>query len=87
MDEVRLIDADELLKEAEKDGAYGYVSAEQIAAFPTVDAVEVVRCGECEYNYANQIPSEDVCYYCVELPVDADFFCARGKKMDEVEDE
>lgn len=33
----RYIDADELIKEAEKDGAYGYVSAEQIANFPTAE--------------------------------------------------
>lgn len=36
----RYIDADELLKEASKDGAYGYVSAEQIANFPTADVVK-----------------------------------------------
>lgn len=34
---MRLIDGDELIKEAEKEGAYGYVSAEQIAAFPTAE--------------------------------------------------
>ena len=39
----RYIDADELLKEASKDGAYGYVSAEQIANFPTANVVEVKR--------------------------------------------
>ena len=37
---MRLIDADELIKEAEKEGAYGYVSAKQIADFPTADVVK-----------------------------------------------
>ena len=45
----RLIDANELIKEANADGAYGYVDAKQIADAPTVDAVEVVRCRECKY--------------------------------------
>ena len=37
----RYIDADELLKEASKDGAYGYVSAEQIANFPAAEVQEI----------------------------------------------
>ena len=43
----RLIDANALIKEANADGAYGYVDAKQIADAPTVDAVEVVRCKDC----------------------------------------
>ena len=43
----RLIDADKLIKEANSDGAYGYVDAKQITDAPTVDAVEVVRCRDC----------------------------------------
>ena len=46
---MRLIDANELIKEANADGAYGYVDAKQIADAPTVDAVEVVRCRDCKY--------------------------------------
>lgn len=46
---MRLIDADALIKEANADGAYGYVDAKQIADAPTVDAVEVVRCKDCKY--------------------------------------
>ena len=42
--EKRLIDANALIKEANADGAYGYVDAKQIAEAQTVDAVEVVRC-------------------------------------------
>ena len=43
----RLIDANALIKEANADGAYGYVDAKQIADATTVDAVPVVRCREC----------------------------------------
>ena len=45
--EKRMIDANELIKEANADGAYGYVDAKQIADATTVDAVEVVRCKDC----------------------------------------
>ena len=45
----RLIDANALIKEANADGAYGYVDAKQIADAPTVDAVEVVRCKDRKY--------------------------------------
>ena len=38
---MRLIDADALIKEANADGAYGYVDAKQISEAPTVDAVPV----------------------------------------------
>ena len=39
---MRLIDADELLKKATKDGAYDYVSAKEIADQPTAYDVEAV---------------------------------------------
>ena len=48
--EKRLIDANALIKEANEDGAFGYVDAFQIANAPTVDAVEVVRCRECKFG-------------------------------------
>ena len=51
--EKRLIDANELIKEAYADGAYGYVDAEQIANAPTVDAVGVVRCKDCKRFHRN----------------------------------
>lgn len=39
----RYINADDLLKEAYKDGAFGYVSAQEIKDFPAADVVEVRR--------------------------------------------
>ena len=47
--EKRLIDANALIKEANAEGAYGYVDAFQIANASTVDAVEVVRCRDCKH--------------------------------------
>ena len=57
---MRLIDANALIKEANADGAYGYVDAKQIAEAQTVDAVEVVRCQECEHFKLGK----DNVYYC-----------------------
>lgn len=52
----RLIDENELIKEANVDGAYGYVDAKQIADAPTVDAVPV-RHGRWE-------PGNPICPVC-----------------------
>lgn len=58
----RLIDANALIKEANEDGAYGYVDAFQIANAPTVDAVEVVRCRECKFgSWDSELDDAMVC--------------------------
>ena len=46
----RLIDADALMEMARNDIG-GMVDCNDIARFPTVDAVEVVRCRECKHSY------------------------------------
>lgn len=51
----------------------------------TVDAVEVVRCEDCKFNYANQIPSKNVCQLCVELPISDEFYCAYGERKEDGE--
>ena len=56
---MRLIDANALIKEANADGAYGYVDAKQIADAPTVDAVEVVRCKDCVYWMPKHVKMND----------------------------
>ena len=69
-DEKRLIDADALIKEANEEGAYGYVDAKQIADAPTVDAVEVVRCRDCKHYDGkwlckiSGVPSRKPCDFC-----------------------
>ena len=76
---MRLIDADDYAREM--NGVYPEYWKEVLDDVPTVDAVPVVRCKDCKHNYANMIPSEDVCSKCVELPITADFFCKWGERI------
>jgi hypothetical protein len=82
----RLVDA-EKLKADFVGKRYGTQAIEYVIdQQPTVDAVRVIRCKDCEYNYHNMIPSgeaEHGCTKCVELPITADFYCAWGKRKDE----
>ena len=84
----RLIEADELLKEAYAEGAYGYVDAKQIADAPTVDAMPVVRCKDCKYHHWEQEPCHGKTVHYCELPhmrgveVFKEFFCYYGKRKD-----
>ena len=71
--EKRLIDANELIKKANADGAYGYVDAKEIADAPTVDAVEVVRCKDCKNRFEDS--------WC-EYADDDNFYCARGERKE-----
>ena len=92
---MRLIDADALIKEANADGAYGYVDAKQIADAPTVDAVPVVRCRECKHfwHYGKTslfINGKNIkagwCQrrirYDEEYRMTADDFCSYGERKD-----
>ena len=57
---------------------------------PTIDAVEVVRCGECKFNYANMIhdPLDDAdytditCTYWMSDGVHPKDYCSKGARMD-----
>ena len=52
----KLIDADALIKEANSDGAYGYVDAKQISEVPTIDAVPVSELEKLrDYLYAEDL--------------------------------
>ena len=77
----RLIDADALIKEANSDGAYGYVDAKQISEAPTIAAVEVVRCRECKH----MIPQSHTRYCTVWNAVNGmgdDGFCNYGERKE-----
>lgn len=80
----RLIDANELIKEANVDGAYGYVDAKQIADAPTVDAVEVVRCRECKFGSWDSEPDDAM--VCVRTNDgfwrSGNDFCSRGERKE-----
>ena len=79
----RLIDAEVLLEDNtwEWFDEWGnYTSAGQaIADAPTVDAVEVVRCKDCEHYWKN-INTKGYDGKCVS--VGDDDFCSKGTKMD-----
>lgn len=46
-------------------------------AIPSVDAIPVVRCGECKYYVLPQ----SFCYVVQGMPKE-DFYCAAGKRRD-----
>ena len=77
----RLIDANALIKEANSDGAYGYVDAKQISEVPTVNAVEVVRCKDCKWLYSVMDN-----YCCVNhkglVEICENSFCSYGERKD-----
>ena len=74
----RLIDANALIEEANKEGAYGYVDAKQIADAPTIDAVEVIRCKDCKvpHNRYTGCPNLN------GLVTPPDFYCLFGERKD-----
>lgn len=61
---MRLIDADNLIEECYKDGAYGYVDALQIAIAPTIDAVPVKHGRWIHTDYALHWTAKDECSEC-----------------------
>ena len=81
----RYIDADALVADTSffdgDEWHYGY-SAKQIENAPTVDAVQVVRCGECKYweEESTFCLNKEGCY---GSETTADFFCADGERRTE----
>ena len=68
--------------------AEGFTEASHIAKYiaPTVDAVEVVRCKDCKYSYADL--GGLCCTYgvCIDCIVPEDFYCANGVRRGGGED-
>ena len=85
----RLIDANALIKEANTEGAYGYVDAKQIADAPTVDAVEVVRCKDCKYgNWDSEPDDAMVCMRTKDgFWRSGNDFCSCGERKEDDTDE
>lgn len=83
---MRMIDADKLAEAICANELVGIGRSEDYWktawGIPIVDAEKVVRCKDCRFNYANQIPSYDVCQLCVELPITKEFYCAYGEKTE-----
>ncbi len=91
---MRLIDADALKVDwyddyETEDGdeySYAYVSKYQIDDAPTIDAVPVVRCKECEnWDTDWETGDEPATHFCamVALRTRGDWFCADGERKAE----
>ena len=86
---MRLIDADALIDKAEtvldehETIWFDAVSVNNIHSAPTIDAVSVVRCGECKHY--DDGDCEHPCSEVGDSPllVTADDFCSYGQKGDE----
>lgn len=77
---MRLIDADALIKYA-NNSTVG-IDANDIARFPRVDAVPVVRCRECKHRDPEDHKCD--CGHAIlwQLPREDDWFCADGERKD-----
>ena len=76
----RLIDADELRQIAQ----YEDITLKDLDNAPTIDAVEVVRCKECEYwqDNNNGYPHEECRWGKDETP-DSDDYCSYGERRED----
>ena len=89
---MRLIDADELSKEGfhlervyQNDAQSMILETKYLEDVPTVDAVPVVRCGECKH-YRDGDQEHPDCGYCKRLicgTVVPDYYCADGERKDD----
>ena len=76
---MRLIDADALMQNADYKGKHDILTAFDVVSAPTIDAVHVVRCGECKhYNAGFECLIEG---YGIERP--KDWFCADGERRED----
>lgn len=93
---MRLIDTDALLRamcenckymmKGGKCRIHECIEHVQVREFPSVDAVEVVRCWECVHYYKNAIKngrSEGV--LCLASPME-NAFCSEGKRREDETD-
>lgn len=80
----RLIDAD-MLEPSEVYMNYGFtriVYMDDIDEMPTIDAVEVVRCKDCQYYYEQPRGFSPICEL-TRSRAEKEAFCSWGKKKDE----
>ena len=70
-----------LLKEANQEGAYGYVDIWQIAQMPAADVVKVIKCEDCKL-YEPSTTGVSWQGWCKRFRnhMDANDYCSRGKQ-------
>lgn len=76
---MRLIDADKLLEHLYNKQTERCDVALEIAEFPTVDAVPVVRCKDCKYAERLKCGSL-ACVFLDNPSIPEDYFCADGER-------
>jgi hypothetical protein len=84
---MRMIDADALIKhevEADRMGAMLVVGKGYILNAPTIDAVPVVRCGECDRRIKSaDLTNTVLCGWLHKITMNKDDFCSYGVKMED----
>lgn len=83
---MRLIDADALkTKKVYSDERHEkVVPVAEIDWMPTVDAVQVVRCGQCSHSEVCKMDEGDVRYcHIFEMQTEDDYYCADGDRKDD----
>lgn len=78
---MRLIDADKLNARLSRNGT-PYYTVPDIENAPTIDAVPVVRCGNCRYATWAAWAQKYSCGQVRGLLVFGDHFCAFGRQKD-----
>lgn len=76
-----LISRDALLEFAQNH-INGTIDCNDIARFPAVDAVEVVRCKDCRFEGGIPMPIGYIYCYRTDSVVGNNDFCSYGEKMD-----
>lgn len=80
---MRLIDADALKEWVENvtESDWGWQEMlDRIDSAPTIDAVPVVRCKDCEHWQYDKLFNEG---FCKGESREPDFFCSRGKRKED----
>lgn len=80
---MRLIDADALVRRYV--GSTVFVTEDEIDSAPTIDAVEVVRCKDCDFYMEAPWGSDMMCYNGLAEGFEftaPDDYCSRGRRKD-----
>ena len=90
---MRLIDADALMEYADREFKNQKIDLFELGTLvyhlnmgvsPTVDAVQVVRCGECSHSEVCKMDDGDVRYcHIFEMQTEDDYYCADGESLEE----
>ena len=78
----RYIDADALLSRLPDELPYKASVKRALTLAPTIDAVEVVRCGDCKWWEKQTDSAQGRCYLANFYPTGA-WYCANGERRED----